>query len=344
MQSSMPMPMPSELAVPEIWCPIPVRVHPESATAEERLLAWCLEHDLLRSEAAIERFKGCRYGTFVAYTYPDVVDLDLMCQWNAVNFLLDDLIDETAPADGLDLARGLLAQLTVGVPLPEAPKPASPLEAAQRDIWERAASRRSLDWQLRVVGHTRDWLASTVLQSTRHGADAIPSTEAFCRSRRLHSGQTMSLDYIEAGLDRELPADLANSDPYREMVAAVNDAIGWHNDAFSVEKELARGDYDLLPAVLAHNEKMPWPQAIARTGTMSEAATREFVGAAEDLRAMGPLFASAPGSIEDAITWYGAWLSGSLHWHRRSGRYSDVVVVAAGEMPAHIEPHLTAAA
>jgi hypothetical protein len=234
----------------------------------------------------------------------------------------------------------LIAQLA---PALDAPPPTGPLTAALADLWARTAPPFSPAWRRRFAAHYRDFLMFTLLPHAhpRHyGRAGLPG---FVRRRRLNSGCEMSFDLIEAGNAAEIPAVIAETDSYRAVRLAANDVVSWTNDIFSVRKEIARGDQDHLAAVLRATAGLDWQQALEHAAGMVAGLTRDFLDACEDLRAMRRLHPVGDADwalVDDSLSDLGAWISGSLEWHRWSPRYRDVAVTTAGRLPRYIEPHL----
>jgi hypothetical protein len=333
--------LPPTLDIPAIWCPLPHRVHPEAEGADDRLLDWAKRFDVVRNDAAVKRFYAAGFGQFCAETYPRAVRLDLMSEWNAYNWVVDDLLDEGHTALSYDervrMCRELMAQMP---PDMHAPRAESPLFAAMADLWERAARPMSLAWRKRFVAHYRDWLTSSLLPATPSDRAQLSS---FTRRRRIHSGCEMSFDLIETGNLSEVPELVTNCDTYETVRAAASDAICWTNDVYSIRKEIARGDYDHLVAFLRGAEHREWDEALDEALRMIEEATRDFLLAREDLRRLRPLFELSDeewGRVEESLSDLGDWVSGSLHWHTWSPRYHVVDTTPAGRTPGYIEDHL----
>ncbi|MEU3461980.1 hypothetical protein ABZ721_18820 [Streptomyces sp. NPDC006733] len=335
------------LVCPPIRCPIPARTHPHADGIDDHLLDWAKRSDLIRSQPAAEHFRSAGFGEFAARVYPRAVRLHLVAEWQAFNWIVDDRLDEGYLAGTYREREGIVRDLVAQLPLDlRAPRARGPLTAALADLWQRTGSQHSSAWRERFATHYLDFLAFTLLPHARSGsAPTTPSdVTAFVRRRRLNSGCEMSFDLIETANVQEVPAAVARSDAYRAVRLAANDAISWTNDMFSVRKETARGDQDHLAAVLRHSTGSTWEEALADASDMVEALTRDFLVAADDLRAMRAAYGlddTAWAPVDDSLADLGAWIAGSLSWHRWSPRYRDVETTADGAVPTYIERHLT---
>ncbi len=341
--------LPPVIQIPTLWCPIPARVHPEVEGIEEHLVDWVRRFDLVRSRKAEHRFYECGFGQFAAEVYPRGPQLRLVAEWTAFNWILDDHLDEGHVGSGPEqrdlLVQELMAQMPVTPRQSRTPRVSSPVIAALGDLWRRTAAPMSYAWRSRFVTHYRDFLAFTILPFSRRdrGYETAMDLNAFVRRRRLFSGCEMSFDLIEAANLSEIPQAVADSDSYRAVRLAANDAISWTNDIFSVRKEMARGDEDHLVAVLRTAMGSSWQQAVSRAAGMVADMTRDFLVSCHDLRGMRPLYELSESDwllVEDSLADLGEWISGSLHWHINSPRYQDVDATPEGQAPPYVEQHL----
>ncbi|MQY13528.1 Pentalenene synthase [Streptomyces sp. RB5] len=336
--------LPVTMEIPALWCPVEHRLHPEAEGADDRLFLWARKFDLIRSDAAADRFYNAGYGYFCAATYPRARRLDLMSEWNAYNWILDDLLDEghadTTHEDRIRICREVLAQMP---PDMNAPRPTSPLTAAAADLWERSARPMSVAWRKRYVAHYADWVGQSMLQHVPDEPRDAASLYTHLRRRRIHSGCELSFDLIETGNLSEVPEEITSVDAYEAVRASASDAICWTNDVYSIRKETARGSYDHLVPFLLDQQSTDWPGALASASAMIETATRDYLAACRDLRALRPLFGmpdEAWSRVEDSMNDLGLWIAGSLHWHRWSPRYSVVETTPDGRTPSYIEWHV----
>ncbi|MEU6174750.1 hypothetical protein ABZ832_22910 [Streptantibioticus parmotrematis] len=368
------------MGIPTLWCPFPARVNPRAAGIEEHLIDWARRFDLVRSPEAERHLKDCGFGKFAADVYPRAERLRLVAEWTVYSWILDDQLDEghednraTDPSSQQALfIEELIAQLTpepAATPEPAmtprplmTPEPATavrpvaatgaavpsggPAVAAIADLWRRTAGPMSRAWRERFAAHYRDYLVFSVLPLPRQpGAyGTAPELTGFVRRRRLFSGCEMFFDLSEVANAAEVPAVVADSDPYRAIRLAANDIITWTNDIYSVRKELARGDHDHnIVAVLKDITGDSWQETLDRVAGMIAESTRDFLQACKDLRGMRFLYGlddEAWGRVEDSLTDLGAWISGSLNWHRTSPRYQDGGFGPAGQAPVYVEQHL----
>jgi hypothetical protein len=335
--------IPQQVAFSAIWCPLPATLHSNLSGIEDRLLEWAKHFNLLQSDSAIERFYKIGYGRFAAWTYPRAEQLDLMAQWIAYTWILDDRLDELyiqQPEQRAQQLQDLLNYMPIG--LARTPSPTGPLSAAIDDLWSRTANSLSETWRRRYVSHYRDWLISSVQAASR--SSSPPSNlQTFFRTRRIQSGVELSFDLIEAGNLVEVPSIVADSDLYRNARLAANDVLSWTNDIFSIQKEIARGDHNHLVAALRHVNEIEWEEAVEDAVRMTNAATLDFLSACEELRSARSIYNLDDPSwnlVEDSLVDLGSWISGSLAWHKWSPRYREVQITPRGELPSYLDQDL----
>jgi hypothetical protein len=94
-------------------------------------------------------------------------------------------------------------------------------------------------------------------------------------------------------------------------------AVGWANDIFTYEKELAAGEVHNVIAVLMRTEQLPLDVALERARALHDAEVCAF------LRLQARLDGSP--DANDATGYRVAhlrhWIGGHLHWAQRNGRY-----------------------
>jgi hypothetical protein len=110
----------------------------------------------------------------------------------------------------------------------------------------------------------------------------------------------------------------------RELERATCHAVGWANDIFTYEKELAAGETHNLVAVLMRTEGLPVREALTHARWLHDEEVCGFLRLQAKLRASR----DADGAVEYRLSHLRDWISGHLHWALRNGRYRPVVVAA----------------
>ena len=153
--------------------------------------------------------------------------------------------------------------------------------------------------------------------------------------------QTVGL-HVEFALGEIVPAiDLSpaqRESPGRVALAALaSDLVGWANDIYTHENELADGETHNLVFVLAQAGALSLPAAVARAVPMHDAAMLRFMTLAARLgdHPAAPLRrdAATPRCRDAAMlrccdaAMLRAWVRGHLDWGRETGRYAPEMSV-----------------
>lgn len=318
---------PEETDAPPIWCPFPVRIHPDTEGLDDDLVAWAQTFGLIRSPEHEQQIRHAGFGAFAARVHPDALHLRLVAQWYLFAWLLDDPLDEEDMASSKEaairIATELKDQFRIDFLLPSPPVHPSPLASAWSDLWRRTAPTMSLEWRARFLSHYRDYLAVTV-RDVQYYQNRPPELGNYLRRRRINSGGQAALDLIEVASLDELHPDFVNSDLYRSTRTAAIDVMSWTNDIFSFPREAAHGDNDNLVAILKTSQSLTWSQAVQAAVVMTETETKDFIRSCEDLQDACIFYDLPPHAWRTATKNLHAvaeWLAGNLDWHRRSDRY-----------------------
>ncbi|MFE9674662.1 hypothetical protein ACFYO5_11165 [Streptomyces sp. NPDC006259] len=316
--------LPTTLPLPELQFPVPSVIHPGADRIEEQLARWATDLHLLDDECAARRFAHAQFGRFSASCHPRAADLEVAAAWNALMWLVNDVIDEQQGSDEamLDLAHDLLAQMPIYL---HAPRPTQPMTRAMADLC-RMAPTQSPHWRAQIASHFRTALACA-LQTRHHRAhpeEGNAGLQAYIRRRRQHSGTQMSLDLIELG--HEVVPVIADSDLNLDIRLQAANITGWDNDLWSLPKDHNNNDPVNLVVVLFLSRGGTWEQALATATSMTEEAISDFFTACDDLRCARPLYGtddSEWGQLEDYLTGLADWLAGTIRWHAESNRFWD---------------------
>ena len=316
--------LPTVFNIPEIWCPVPARLHPDADGLDDPLLAWARGVGLFEREADAERFRRAGFGRFAASVWPDsrVEPLRLLAGWLALFWCIDDDLDECGGMvrhdDWERFGHVLLAQLTSGAPA------ASRFGFALDDLWRRTVELLSSAWRARFVGNFRDYLAAGIqAKSLGAGEQALG---AYVRVRQLTSGCEMTFDLTDLAAGREVAACVADSGAYRAVRTAMDNVVAWTNDVYSLRKEHIPDGAPNLVTVIRRETGGSWEDALHRAVRMIDAQTRDFLCACDDLRAMRfayPLDEAGWDAVEATLCDFAAWIAGNRAWHDWSPRYRE---------------------
>lgn len=314
--------------VPDLYCPFPPAISPHAEEVQEHTVRWASSLGLLGPDGrSIGSFRAAAMGRLAARTYPrmEPEELSLVSNFYAWLFFRDDERDEATEVGrsptGLSAGDRRLLEVLGGA------DPAGgdgPMARAALDLRERldrrpggAAGSGTLP-RRRFLRALAEHLQGTVWEARNRAEGVVPDPATYVRMRRLTGGLstvTALAEILEGG---SLPGHAREHPTVRRLTAASDNAIGWANDLFSLQKELANGDVHNLVVVLARHEGICLGEATLRVARMHDEEVRAFEAAERRLPSFGAVADRAlgryVGSLRDRVR-------GHLDWTRESGRF-----------------------
>ncbi|UGT62210.1 terpene synthase family protein [Nocardia asteroides] len=318
-------------ALADAFLALPPRRNPHAAAAGAHVDAWVGGHGLVQREAVRLRFAETDFGAFAAATYPaaDAPGLELVTDWLAWLFLLDDLLDDGALGRSPEQLSALLTAI-MAVLAGRAPEAgAAPIVHALDDLWRRTAPGTGEVWRHRFTGHATQCALAVVWEVDNRVRGVVPS-EAEYLERRRHTGAIYPcMDLIEVVEGIELPDAVYRSGPFTRALDAACDVVCWTNDLVSLDKEVALGEYHNLVVLLEHWRGIDRGDALELGRARAAERLREFHGAEAEV------LAAHHGHRAELATYLAgmrSWMRGHLDWSASSGRYRlPVTDAVAGE-------------
>lgn len=304
-----------------ISLPFPARKHPDAARMEKHARDWAARFGLVSSMSALERMAESRFGEFAAWTNPEAPwpEAELAVEWMTWLCLADDQYEEGAYGSEREwrpVARAVRTVLEGGQPPREIAE--APLIRALASLSRRFEEVASPAWRGRFADHVTATMTSVFREIQLREAGIPPSLAEYIVLRRDAGAAFTTFDTIEICNRAELPGHVYQSSIFQDIVAAGVDIVGWHNDLYSVEKEMACGIVSNIVIVLRHHDGLSRDQGFARA--------RDLINQrVDDLqRACGRLPDLARSLRLDSRTEQAAyrcaagirdWVAGSGRWH-----------------------------
>lgn len=318
----------------DVPCPFPFSVSPHVEKARENLAAWTRDNGLLHGASARERLDRADFGWFAALVHPtaDEAGLDLMAQWFAWLFLVDDQLD-----DG-DLGRSpkRMAELVtlmrdvLGDPGPGHDPSLPPVVASLADLWRRTAPGASPRWGRRFVRHLEECLATATLwEAENRMRGTVPTEDSYIANRRHTGAIYVCMDLVEIVAGAEVPADAYDTPEFATALDAACDVVCWVNDVYSLAKERSLGEVHNLVHVVQHHRGLDEHQALEEVYSAIGQRTDLYLAAEEKLLATYP-DESWPRPVLAGMR---TWMRGNLDWSRCTERYTS----GFGDADAYIE-------
>jgi len=324
------------ITIPDIYCPFPSQISPHLEHVQRHTLQWIQDFRLMQKEAALQHYLASNLSRFPCRVYPNAT-LEELCfidNWVTWITLVDDWFDDsglgTRPADMYQLYQHLLAILQD----PPLATPQGPLAEALADIWQRADSLTSSAWKRRFAQHHADFFAACRWDAENRAHKRIPDVRAYIENRRNSVANPMSFDLLDLSRHVEFPAEIYESQPFQALLQVANDIVAWHNDVYSLNKELAHGDVSNLVLAVQYAQHCSLQEAMNQVCAMIETETRRF-------QEMVQHFPTYSAEVDPDIRQYlfdlGKWIRGPLDWYHETLRYVEVEYTERGKASSYLE-------
>lgn len=314
--------------------PFPIRISPEVERATADHLSWPRAFGLLQSEPEALRHVRSQYADLAARCFPFAqgADLDLGVDQMSWFFIFDDQFDGTYGQDEEHVERLTEPLLRM---LDAAPDRhgggAQPLFAAFADLWARSAEGMSPAWRARAAESWRTYIAGHLTEARHRKHYKHPPFAAHFAVRKLTCGVYPIIDLAERLGRFEIPERAYRSEPVTQLRTIAAEVVVLENEIFSVEKEEAAGDQNML---LGLEEEIGCSReaAIDLFYSMIRQRAIRCVALEREIHGLGDTLGLDRGEIEAVRRYYTdavqTVLRGTHDWQKLSGRYSVAPTVA----------------
>ncbi|WP_324192478.1 terpene synthase family protein [Nocardia transvalensis] len=332
--------------MPEIFAPFPFRINPHAEQTRAHLDEWTRRIGLVHREAARKRFEKADFGWFAAVVYPtaDAAHLDLMSDWFAWLFLVDDQLDDGKVGRSPEHVGTVVSRMRSVLESPDfgaaaAADPDAPVAVSSlADLWQRTAADATPAWRRRYIRHLDECLTTAATWEARNRIEGIvPDEETYIEKRRHTGAIYVCMDLIDIVERIDVPENVYASPQFAAALDAACNVVCWTNDVYSLEKERSLGEVHNLVLVVEHHRGLGTDEALERVCAAISAQTRLFLDLERELLATFPEHA---GVLDPYLAGMRTWMRGNLDWSSRSKRYR---AVADGVLPEeYLEPALMA--
>lgn len=318
----------SPWAVPELYCPAPLRIDESLAGAvEERLTPWIEQVGIFPGRQSRVRAMG--FGRFAMLCHTDTDDPDrllLAAKCFAALFAVDDYYcdDERTGSEPKLVGPRLSLALSALEPVHLPPQYRYGLEQALVNDPVLLALRAYMQHVERLatpaqVARVRHEIIAMFVTMTAEAAWRIegitPVIWEYLAQRQTNSFlPCLSLIDIIGGY--ELAPNEYSDPAVRRVTTLAASATILANDLFSALKEQQTGIGNFnLPLLLVRDQRISPERAMAQSAAIHDEIMRLYEAAE---RAVLP---NASPSLKRFLRGIKSWLAGSVEWHRTSGRY-----------------------
>ncbi len=314
--------------VPPIFCPFPQEINPHVKEVQQHVLAWVQRFGLVQKEIAQQRFRRADFGWFAACVYPsvDIHDLELVSDWFAWLFLVDDQLDDGVLGVQLEKARKIMGDLLAVIDdahgsdlhLVNASVQSSAVIAALVDLWQRTALHTQVAWRKRFYRHFANCFAAACWEAENRIRGIIPDVTTYIHKRRDTGAIYICLDLIDVVKKMHFPVQIYDHPVFQTLLDTSSNVICWCNDIFSLEKEVERGEYHNLVPVLQHAQQCSLQEAVNSANALITTEVRHFLEAERQMQGLFPAYTQ---DIQTYLAGMKSWMRGNLAWSSATERY-----------------------
>ena len=310
------------LTLPNINCPLPYRIYPESEKLEEGTISWMDKWHLYSDEKHRQRLASVGCGRLAALMYPYAANADIaqtMSDYVLWAFSFDDeYCDEGSMSKNPALSITAMLQMQRSIESPEVPAyPENNFAMALRDIRIRLDKYTTQLHTARFVNTQRGYFMVEV------GKLVNPQpTMSDSALLRLSSGGGMvfpTFGHISTLVN------ISQSDMEDRRLCALTEMaammIVWESDFFSYGKELARdpeGRQHNIVSLIKQRNEITHEQALAKAFSMRDNIAGLY------MRLRESVLAQASPEVEAYIQSLDCYWRGGLEWIIENPRYRYV--------------------
>lgn len=300
--------------IPELLCPFHSAVSPHAEVVQRASVVWAERVGLAVDARARRRLAASRIGWLVARAFPFAsrVSLEVAADWTTLFCLLDDRAESMdALSLGAWLAR-LLKALREGAEAGE-----DPMEKGLADLRQRVLTLGDEALLTRFAARVEEIFVGFTWESIHRTTNVRPCVDAYRALREVTVGlrPQFELDEITDGI--KLPEEVRAHPALRGLSTAACNVVGWANDLFTCERELAEGEVHNLVMVLMDRERLGLDDAVLRVAVLHDEEVLAFVRAADAL----PSFGEFDEAVARHVGVLRSWIRGHLDWARETDRY-----------------------
>ncbi|WP_025274648.1 terpene synthase family protein [Haloglycomyces albus] len=339
-QHATPRPRPvGPVTLPELYMPYGLELNPHLPAARDHNIAWADKMGMLASLPGLpgiwgyDQFDGMDLALCAAGIDPecDGDNLNLSSDWLAWGTYGDDYYPIVFGHSGdLGGAHAQNKRLRLFMPLDdtETPGPLNPLEAGLDDLWRRTTANGNRH----QYGEFRDavitMIDSWVWELHQHRQNRTPDPIDYMEMRRKTFGSDMTMALARMKHGRQVPDEIYQTRPIRELENSAADYACLTNDVYSYRKEI-EFEGELLNGVAVCEQFLECPtnEAFGHVAHLMRERMRQFQYIIDhdlpQLYEHHQLNDDARHAIDTYAIELQRWMSAIMNWHKETNRYRD---------------------
>jgi hypothetical protein len=298
-----------------LYCPFPPEENPARAAAHLESVEWALEHGLVLEGPGVARLERARFAQLEAAAFPHapLEMLTLATIWVTLFCALDDFV-ESSRLGVLGLSRYLSDALAAlrGTNV----KRADAIIVGFRDVGRRLKQTTDAGTAREFEREVEELFEAFVWEEINRSNAAHPDYSGY----RIMRGTTVGLRPhfpLARAIGPSATSSSRDDGHLRELESKACLAVGWANDIFTYDKEIAAGEVHNIIAVLMRTDHLPLDLALERARALHDAEVCAFL----QLQARIESSPDANDTTTYRVQHLRHWIGGHLLWAEQNGRY-----------------------
>jgi 5-epi-alpha-selinene synthase len=302
----------------DLYCPLVGDLHAEVVAINERTVEWAAEMGLIQTEKQTSHLLASKIGWLVARGFPKgrVSALQIAADWTTLFCLLDDRIEKFPHAEMVgSFLKGLLDVFRGDA---KSIDPEEPCVRALLDLRLRMLMEGTPRWVARFADRLQELFACFTSEAAHRAEANVMELAAYMRQREVTVGLYPQFELSELTDGIVLPDEVREHPALQRLMARASNIVGWANDIFTYEKEIAQGEIHNLVVVLMNGGDLSLVEAEEMAVRLHNAEVMAFLEEEAALPSFGPM---VDGEVLRFTAVLKTWVRGHLDWARETGRY-----------------------
>jgi germacradienol/geosmin synthase len=328
--------------LPEFYMPYSIRMNSHLEASRCNTIEWARRMGMLDSIPGVpglglwneRRLAAFDFPLCASALHPDATlpELDISSGWLTWGTYGDDyfpvVYGHTRDMAGAKL---FITRLSQFIPVDDSTPTPLAQNAAERglaDLWTRTSVPMSQNARHRFRSAVETMLQSWLWELANHIENRIPDPVDYIEMRRKTFGSDMTMALAQLSVGDEVPAEIFATRPMQGLAKSAQDYACLTNDIFSYQKEIEfEGELHNCVLVVERFLDCGKEQAVDVVRDLMTARMQQFEHiVATELKALFDEFGldeKTREKLNGYVELLQLWMSGILHWHRKTGRYPE---------------------
>ncbi|QIR39777.1 terpene synthase family protein [Tolypothrix sp. PCC 7910] len=309
-----------KFVLPNLYCPFPTRINPHVEVLADYSMEWVLRYKLMDRESLYQKFSKAKFYLLTAGAYPDCPLEELKIANDVISwlFIWDDQCDVSDLGKKPELVKSLCNRFIEILNGAELTPDDLPLGFALRNIRQRIINRGNITFFHHFIHNFEDYFHGCIEESNNRTKLIVPDLQKYIEIRSFNAAAALCLNLIEFCNRVNIPYYLRKHEIFKSLSQITIKILGWSNDIFSVQREMANGEVHNLVIVLCYQQQKSIAQSIKTAAKMHDLEVNKLIELENSMPFLGE-------EVHTIITKYisglHSWIRGNLDWYTHTGRY-----------------------